>query len=148
MAIGREQRRAHRMPPLFEALSAIEAGFFRSAGFYLRVSVLGGMAVLLFGVLGIRVWSLQVIQHERYAHAAQVQTFRFVDLPAPRGSIVDARGRLLVGAAARLAVVADAGTPLVSLRRLARVAHVPLARLAALRADSLVAPPFTPGVGL
>src|SRR3954469_16702749 len=148
MAIGREQRRAHRMPPLFEAVSAIEAGFFRSAGFYLRVSVLGGIALLLFGVLGIRVWSLQVIQHERYTVVAQEQTFRFVDLPAPRGAVVDDRGRLLVGTDARLAVVADAGTGRAVLRKLARVARVPLARLRASMSASLVRSPFTPGVVL
>jgi penicillin-binding protein 2 len=152
-----------RMPPLFEAMSAIEAGFFRSAGFYLRVSILGGAAILLFGLLAIRVWSLQILQHDRYAQLAQDQSFRFVDLPAPRGAVLDSKGRLLVGTAGRLVVAADAdalgrvradgqwhagGNGRVVLARLALLSKTPLRKIEQSIEASLVRSPFTPAVAL
>jgi penicillin-binding protein 2 len=51
-----------------------------------------------------------VLQGPRYAHQAARQTFRYVDLPAPRAPIFDARGLLLAGAQGRLVLTADAET--------------------------------------
>ena len=42
-----------------------------------------------------------------FAVAAQRQTFRLIDLPAPRGQIVDAKGRVLAGTSGGLAVSVD-----------------------------------------
>ena len=42
-----------------------------------------------------------------FAVAAQRQTFRLIDLPAPRGQIVDANGRVLAGTSGGLAVSVD-----------------------------------------
>jgi penicillin-binding protein 2 len=104
------------------------------------VALIGALALGLFGLLALRLWSLQVIQGPRYALAAQRQAYRMIDLPAPRGQIVDASGRLLAGVRGGLAVAVDPGalgaadargswspTPYGHriLRRLARLSGIP-----------------------
>jgi hypothetical protein len=96
-----------RSRPLVEPISRADAGFFGSAGFYVRVSIFGALALLLFGILGLRLWSLEVIQGPRYAVAAKQQTFRFVNLPTARAPIVDRDGHILAGTDGRVALVAD-----------------------------------------
>jgi penicillin-binding protein 2 len=62
----------------------------------LRIAILGVFAVTIFGVLFFRLWALQVISGDRYlveARNNQVRTFR---APAPRGSILDRDGDVLV----------------------------------------------------
>jgi penicillin-binding protein 2 len=106
-----ERTRLVRLPrprPIVEPISHAEMGYFRSGGFYLRVSVLGVAALALFGVLALRLWSLQVLNGRSYVRAAREQTFRFVDLPTPRGPILDARGSVVAGTTGRLVVQADA----------------------------------------
>ena len=113
---GRE-RRTVRLPrslprgrPLAEPISSANAGFFGGAGFYVRVGILAAFAISIFGLLALRLWSLQVLQGPRYAHQAARQTFRYVDLPAPRAPIYDTRGLQLAGAQGRLVLTADAET--------------------------------------
>jgi penicillin-binding protein 2 len=96
--------------PLVEPISVADAGFFRSGDFYLRVSVLGLVTLAVFGLLGLRLWSLQLVQGPRYTKEARGEVFRYVHLPAPRAAIVDAKGRLLAGTDGRIAVTADADT--------------------------------------
>jgi penicillin-binding protein 2 len=110
-----ERRRPVRLPrslpgrrAIPEPISSAYAGFFGGAGFYLRVGMLAAVALFAFGILGLRLWSLQVLQGPRYTHLAQRQTFRYVDLPAPRAPIVDAKGRTLAGTSGRLVLTADA----------------------------------------
>jgi penicillin-binding protein 2 len=108
-----QPRRTVRFPrsrPLVEPISSADAGFFRSAGFYFRVSMLGLVTLSLFGVLGLRLWSLQLVQGEQLAAEAQQEAFRLVPLPAPRAAIEDREGRLLAGTQARIAITADADT--------------------------------------
>ena len=113
---GRERRTVRlprslpRVRPVAEPISSAHAGFFGGGGFYLRVGILAAVALSIFGLLALRLWSLQVLQGPRYAHQASRQTFRYVDLPAPRGPIVDARGRLLVGTTGREVLTADPDT--------------------------------------
>ena len=62
----------------------------------LRVAILGVLAITIFCALFFRLWALQVISGERYLEDArnnQIRTFR---LQAPRGSIVDRDGEMLV----------------------------------------------------
>jgi penicillin-binding protein 2 len=91
-------------------VSVAAADFHRSAGFFVRVGIIGLAAIALFGLLALRLWSLQVVRGPHFALAAQRQTFRLIDLPAPRGQIVDARGRLLAGTSGGLAVSVDPAT--------------------------------------
>ena len=62
----------------------------------IRIAILGVVAVALFCVLFFRLWALQVISGERYLEDArnnQVRTFR---VQAPRGTIMDRDGDVLV----------------------------------------------------
>jgi penicillin-binding protein 2 len=62
----------------------------------IRIAILGVVAITIFCALFFRLWALQVISGEQYLEDArnnQVRTFR---LQAPRGSIVDAEGEVLV----------------------------------------------------
>ena len=88
-------------------VSVAAADFHGSAGFFLRVGIIGLAAIGLFGLLALRLWSLQVVRGPHFAAAAQRQTFRLIDLPAPRGQIVDAKGRILAGTKGGLAVSVD-----------------------------------------
>ena len=62
----------------------------------LRVGVLGGVALLLFAILFLRLWSLQVLSGTEYLNAAQNNQLRIVRVEAPRGPILDRRGRSIV----------------------------------------------------
>src|SRR2546421_388662 len=88
-------------------VSVVVGEFHGSAGFYVRIGIIGLAAVALFGLLGLRLWSLQVLQGPRFVAAAQRQTYRVVELPAPRGQIVDTQGQLLAGTSGGLAVSVD-----------------------------------------
>jgi penicillin-binding protein 2 len=142
--------------PLVEPISVADAGFHRSGGFYLRVSVLGVVTLAVFALLGLRLWSLQLVQGPRYAQEATREVFRYVRLPAPRAAIVDAKGRILAGTEGHVAVTADADTlgsldeggrwhpsrdGLASLRRFARLSGTRVGRLVArIRREQLHAP--------
>lgn len=52
--------------------------------------------LLFFVVLGIRFWYLQVVNHEHYLRAAENNRVREIPIPAPRGTILDREGRILV----------------------------------------------------
>jgi penicillin-binding protein 2 len=95
---------------VLDAMSAIDAPFHGSGGFYLRLSALGAIALVAFGVLALRLWSLQVLRGPHFASAAAQQSFRIVELPAARGAVVDAKGRTLIATEGRLALTADPDT--------------------------------------
>jgi penicillin-binding protein 2 len=63
----------------------------------LRLRVVGVAALLLFGVLVLRLWTLQVIDAKSYAAAVTRNQVRVVSIAAPRGEIVDRTGTVLVG---------------------------------------------------
>jgi penicillin-binding protein 2 len=105
--LGRQRSGGHKRWPAPEPLSVVDAGFHRTAGFRFRIALLGTLAAAVFGVLGLRLWSLQLIQSARFQHRAVEQTLRVVRLPMPRGAIVDRSGRLLVDEQARLAAALD-----------------------------------------
>jgi penicillin-binding protein 2 len=62
----------------------------------LRVAVLGGFALIMFGIIFFRLWYLQVLSGEQYVQQAAANTTRDVPIPAPRGQILDREGSLLV----------------------------------------------------
>jgi penicillin-binding protein 2 len=150
-----------RSRPLVEPISRADAGFFGSAGFLVRVSLFGVLALLVFGILALRLWSLQVIRGPRYAVAAKQQTFRYVDLPTTRAPIVDRNGHVVAGSSGRIVLVAD--TPALGrldarghwhagargielLRRAARVVGKPPAAVVRrIRAD-VIRSPYAPAV--
>jgi penicillin-binding protein 2 len=90
--------------------SRVDAPYFRSPGFFVRV---GGLAVLVaagLALLLLRAWSIQVLHGKQYAKAAQVQAYRTVDLLGARGAIVDDRGRVLAATTGHVVVDADAAS--------------------------------------
>jgi penicillin-binding protein 2 len=52
--------------------------------------------LLLFIVIGVRFWFLQVVNHEHYVKAAENNRIREIPIPAPRGTILDREGKILV----------------------------------------------------
>jgi penicillin-binding protein 2 len=150
-----------RRRPSFEPVSVVEGEFFRQPGFDVRVSVLGLVVVTVFAVLVLRLWSLEVIQGPRFAHAVQAQAFRTVYLPLARGPVLDRSRRLLVGTTGRVVITADAATlgtvdehgrwrptslGLSRLKKLGRLAHVPTWKLIAAVRRSVRRTPFTPAI--
>ncbi|HVB39587.1 MAG TPA: penicillin-binding protein 2 [Terriglobales bacterium] len=61
-----------------------------------RMAVVQYGIVLGFIVLGLGLWQLQILQARKYAALAEQNRVRMEPIPAPRGKIYDARGRLLV----------------------------------------------------
>ena len=55
----------------------------------LRVAVLGGVAVALFGVLFFRLWNLQVLSGDEYLAEAKNNRTRSFKVIAPRGDVLD-----------------------------------------------------------
>ena len=53
-------------------------------------------AVVVFAVLAISFWYLQVVQHSRFEEMAENNHQRTLSLPAPRGMIFDRNGKVLV----------------------------------------------------
>ncbi len=62
----------------------------------LRLRIVGIAVLLLFGVLVLRLWTLQVVEGKTYAAAVTRNQVRVVSIPAPRGEIVDRNGTVLV----------------------------------------------------
>src|SRR5262245_37794878 len=70
----------------------------------LRVAILGAFALLVFVVLFFRLWSLQVLSGDEYLNAAQSNQLRLIRVEAPRGPLLDRRGRVVVSNVAGTAV--------------------------------------------
>lgn len=73
----------------------------------LRLAGLGVFFAVLFAVLLVRLWTIQVTLADEYATQAQSLQIRVVSTPAPRGEIRDTSGRLLAGSRSALALVID-----------------------------------------
>ncbi len=61
-----------------------------------RTSIVGVVALALFGALFARLWYLQVAVTDQYHVAAASNTLREIREPGVRGRILDAKGRVLV----------------------------------------------------
>jgi penicillin-binding protein 2 len=99
----------------------------------LRIGILGAVALAVFGVLFFRLWALQVLSGPQYLRAALDNQVRSVRIEAPRGQILDDKGRVLVTNVAGTAVeLYPADLPdtwrarLAELKRLSKVLHVPV----------------------
>ncbi len=62
----------------------------------LRLRIVGVVVLLLFGVLILRLWTLQVVEGKTYAAAVTRNQVRVVSVAPPRGEIVDRSGTVLV----------------------------------------------------
>ena len=104
----------------------------------LRVAVLGGLVLLVFGALFLRLWALQVLSGTHYLRVARSNQLRTIRLEAPRGPILDRNGRVLVDNRAGTAVALwPSDLPdkwylrLRELKRLSTVVHVPVKEMLA-----------------
>ncbi len=71
----------------------------------LRVAVIGGVALVMFGIIFFRLWYLQVLSGDRYRTEANNNRVREINVQAPRGRIVDRNGKVLVDNRSGYAVV-------------------------------------------
>jgi len=62
-----------------------------------RLRVLGVVVVMLFSLMLVRLWYLQVLDQASYSAAVNQNQVRPVEIPAPRGLIVGRDGTILVG---------------------------------------------------
>jgi penicillin-binding protein 2 len=96
-----------------------------------RIGILGFLVLAAFGVLFVRLWSLQVLSGNEFVLAAQNNQLRLESKEALRGPVKDRYGRLLVDNASATAIkITPAYLPkrgqYAELRRLARILQVPL----------------------
>ena len=103
-----------------------------------RVSVLGVAMLVIFAVLLLRLWALQVLAGTKYVDQAAANSFRTVRVQAPRGQITDRNGVPLVTNVPATAILLwPADLPKVyttryaELRALAKLTSVPLYEIAA-----------------
>jgi penicillin-binding protein 2 len=61
-----------------------------------RVGTIQVLAFLLLGILGARLYYLQIMRGDYFSDRAESQRVRLIPIPAPRGAIFDRNGRLLV----------------------------------------------------
>lgn len=97
----------------------------------LRVAVLSGVAVALFGVLFFRLWDLQVLSGSQYLAEAKNNRTREYKVIAPRGDILDRDGNVLVDNRTSLALQLntqklpeDPAEQRAELARLGKLAHM------------------------
>ncbi|MHB8219216.1 MAG: penicillin-binding protein 2 [Acidimicrobiales bacterium] len=64
---------------------------------HLRLNIVGVVVLVLFVVLILRLWALQVIDHSTYKAAVSANEVRTVSVPAPRGLITTRTGAVLAG---------------------------------------------------
>ena len=74
-----------------------------------RLAGVGLVMAVMMAALGLRLWSIQVTETNRYNAEAERNLVRVVPTPAPRGDIYDRNGEVLAGTTASLAVVVDMG---------------------------------------
>ncbi len=70
----------------------------------LRVAIIGGVVMVMFGVIFFRLWFLQVLSSEQYVQQADNNGARHLPIAAPRGQILDREGQAIVGSAVTNAV--------------------------------------------
>src|SRR3954447_18466211 len=108
----------------------------RGSRLSLRIAVLGGLAVALFGILFFRLWNLQILSGDKYLAEAKNNRTREVKEIAPRGDILDRNGEVLVDNRTSLALQLntaklpeDPAEERAELARLGQLAHMSLRKV-------------------
>ena len=119
----------------------------------LRVGMIASVAVVMFAVIVLRLWSLQILQGDKYLAEANHNRVRRIRIDAPRGQIVDRNGLVLVdNVIAKAIMVAPSRLPADGddrtrvYRRLARVLGTTPHKLRVDVKDQLKAQPFAPAI--
>ena len=77
-------------------LDSDRRGTAMSPGLALRIAILGGIALVMFAIVFLRLWYLQVLSGNHYLAEANNNRVREIKIAAPRGKIVDRNGHTLV----------------------------------------------------
>ena len=116
-----------------------------------RVALIGGLAMVLFGVVFFRLWYLQILSGPQYVQQANANRIRELPIPAPRGEILDREGQPIVASRITNAVqivpsaLPRAGAPRRHLyARLGALLHMSPAHLQALVLTGRTALPYAP----
>lgn len=72
-----------------------------------RFTAMGILAAGIFGTLSVKLWIMQILEHDEFNKASEDNKFATVSTPAPRGFICDADGLPLVKNRVALTVLAD-----------------------------------------
>jgi penicillin-binding protein 2 len=114
-------------------LRSDQLGPRKSNGLTLRIAIFGGFALVLFVVLFVRLWLLQVAGGEEHLAEANSNRTREFRVRAPRGEILDRNGEVLVSNRTSLALQlnptklpADEAERRRELRELAELTHTTL----------------------
>jgi penicillin-binding protein 2 len=117
----------------------------------LRLAIFGGVAVVLFAILFLRLWLLQIVDGETYLAEAKNNRTRSFRTSAPRGKILDRNGDVLVANRTSLALQvnprklpADPAERRAELSRLADLTHSTLKRLRKTMHEELKLAPAAP----
>jgi penicillin-binding protein 2 len=117
----------------------------------LRVAIIGGVAMVMFGVIFFRLWYLQVLSGEQYVQQADANRVRDLPIPAPRGQILDREGQPIVTSRTTNAVqivpsaLPPAGAPRLALyHRLGNLLGLSAGRIEALVIRGRTAVPYAP----
>jgi penicillin-binding protein 2 len=119
----------------------------------LRVGLIAAVGVVMFAVILLRLWSLQILNGDRYLTEANNNRVRRIRIDAPRGQIVDRNGLVLVDtvngkaiAVAPSELPADGHDRTLVYRRLARVLGTTPHELRIDVRDQVHAQPFAPAI--
>ena len=100
-----------------------------------RIAILSTIVLIAFGVLVFRLWALQILNGDQYLNVAQNNQLRTVRIQAPRGFVLDRKGRVLVrnvpGSSVQIwpADLPEEGR-YAMLKRLSAIVNVPAAKMA------------------
>ncbi|HML01610.1 MAG TPA: penicillin-binding transpeptidase domain-containing protein, partial [Acidimicrobiales bacterium] len=95
------QRRPPRQPRIRPRKSVVErvlpTGEPAPARTVIRLRVMGLVMAVLFSLMFVRLWYLQVLDTSSYAKTVSANAVRPVEVPAARGLILDRSGSIMVG---------------------------------------------------
>jgi penicillin-binding protein 2 len=77
--------------PMLSRVNEDELDFYRRRAMYAS-----GVLLFFFAILAARLWYLQIQQGEEYTELARNNRVRSLDIAAPRGNILDRKGRAIV----------------------------------------------------
>jgi penicillin-binding protein 2 len=130
----------------------VEEPYWVTPQMAIRIAILGVLAITIFCALFFRLWALQVISGDRYLENAQNNQIRSFRAAAPRGSIVDRNGQVLVsnepGTLVQIWPAALEAMPVnernTMLRRLSRLLEIPFKDVRRSVRERAASDPLTP----
>ena len=125
----------------------MRAGERPRVNFTVRVYVALAFIVLVFCLLALRLWYLQIVQGDYFRERSENNLYRTVFVPPPRGLILDRYGRILVRNRPSFNVelsTVDAKDPKASVKELAKILGVSETQLFERLRDQKTRPRFEP----